>query len=95
MALERSGDAREPIRPGAANAHTEYRLRRSSRLGTGTLACPRCDAPVALTAGPAGPADPLGCPFCGHAGAVREFLSLAGPPRPAVVDVRVVARRAA
>jgi hypothetical protein len=94
MAFERTGDAGGPLRPGAPNAHTEYRPGRSARLGSGTLACPRCDAPVAL-AGPARPADPLGCPFCGHAGALREFLSLTGPPRPAVVDVRVVARRAA
>jgi hypothetical protein len=63
---------------------------RSARLGSGTLACPHCDVPVALTGGPASPAEPLGCPFCGHAGAVRDFLSLAAPSRPARVDVRVV-----
>ena len=63
---------------------------RSARLGSGTLACPHCDVPVALAAGPASPADPLGCPFCGHAGAVRDFLSLAAPSRPARVEVRVV-----
>jgi hypothetical protein len=92
MGLERAGEGADPIRPGASTSHTEYRLRHSTRLATGTLACPRCDAPVALAAGAVAPADPLGCPFCGHAGAVRDFLSLAGPPRPAVVDVRVVAR---
>jgi hypothetical protein len=36
------------------------------------------------------PADPLGCPFCGHAGSVRDFLSLRAPSRPARVVVRVV-----
>jgi hypothetical protein len=63
---------------------------RSARLGAGTLACPRCDVPVALTGGPASPGTPLGCPFCGHDGAVRDFLSLAAPARPARVEVRVV-----
>jgi hypothetical protein len=63
---------------------------RGARLGSGTLACPRCDVPVALGAGPASPADQLDCPFCGHYGAVRDFLSLAAPSRPARVEVRVV-----
>jgi hypothetical protein len=64
----------------------------ATRVATGTLACPRCDAPVAL-AGPVAPADPLLCPFCAHDGAVRDFLSLAPPSRPARVAVRLVARR--
>jgi hypothetical protein len=64
------------------------------RLGTGTLACPRCDAPVALAAGGATPADPLACPFCSHGGVLRDFLSLAAPARPARVELRVVPRRA-
>jgi hypothetical protein len=63
------------------------------RLGTGTLACPRCDAPVALAAAGASPADPLACPFCSHGGALRDFLSLAEPTRPARVELRVVPRR--
>ena len=70
--------------------YEERRPSRSSRLGAGTLACPRCDAPVALGPGPASPAAPLGCPFCHHGGAVRDFLSLAGPVRPARVEVRVI-----
>lgn len=73
-----------------AGAHEDRKLRRSLRLGSGTLACPRCDVPVALAAGRASPAEPLACPFCGHAGAVREFLSLESPSRPAHVEVRVV-----
>jgi hypothetical protein len=69
----------------------EYRYRaQSTRLATGTLACPRCDAPVA-PARPLSPADRIACPFCAHAGAVREFLSLAPPTRPARVAVRVYA----
>jgi len=69
--------------------HRELRLGRSTRLAGGTLACPSCDAPVALLDGPAAPADPLGCPYCGQAGAVRDFLSLSTPGRPARVEVRV------
>ena len=68
----------------------EFRRRNvAGRLATGTLACPACDAPVA-TDGPLSPADPLGCPFCGHGAAVRDFLSLTAPARPARVAVRVV-----
>jgi len=69
----------------------ERRVTRTSRIATGTLACPRCDAPVA-PAGPLAPADRLRCPYCLHAGAVRHFLSLAEPTRPARVAVRVVDR---
>jgi hypothetical protein len=61
-------------------------------LANGTLACPRCDAPVALEPGGVSPAEPMSCPFCRHAGAVRDFLSLTAPSRPARVEVRVVRR---
>jgi hypothetical protein len=71
----------------------EERRVRSGHLATGTLACPLCDAPVALATGYAGPSDPLGCPYCEHRGAVRDFLSLAPPSRPARVAVRVILRR--
>ncbi len=60
----------------------------SSILATGTLACPRCDAPVAPDR-PLSPAAPLACPFCEHRGAVRDFLTLGLPTRPARVEVRV------
>jgi hypothetical protein len=82
----------DPVGSGI-RVHDERRTR-TSRLGVGTLACPHCDAPVAL-AGPVAPAAPLLCPYCGHGGAVRDFLSLAAPTRPARVVVRVVARRRA
>jgi len=55
----------------------------------GTLACPACDAPVALARERMTPAEPLGCPFCGRSGAVRDFLTLGEPTRPARVVVRV------
>jgi hypothetical protein len=62
---------------------------RSSALGAGTLACPRCDAPVAPGPRPLSVSERLGCPYCSHAGALREFLSLGSPTRPAHVVVRV------
>jgi hypothetical protein len=96
VALHRGIDGWDPIRlepiARSAGAEEERRLARTSRMATGTLACPRCDAPVALAGGRASPADPLGCPFCRHTAAVRDFLSLAAPPRPARVEVRVVQR---
>jgi hypothetical protein len=91
MAFHRGIDGADPVRRGTG-AQEEIRAARSSRLGTGTLACPECDAPVAVTVGHLSPADPLGCPFCGHAGAARDFLSLASPARPARVAVHVVER---
>jgi hypothetical protein len=62
--------------------------RRRNELATATCACPSCDAPVVppwrmlVT-------EPLDCPFCGHHGLVREFLSFDVPARPARVVLRV------
>ena len=84
MSVERRDDGPEAVR-------IEQRIRRTERVATGTLACPACDAPVA-PAGRMSPAEPVACPYCGHGGAVREFLSLAAPSRPARVAVRVVRR---
>jgi hypothetical protein len=96
MSFHRGIDGSDPVDAvpagRATGGHVYLRPSRSSRLATGTLACPRCDAPVAL-AGRRTPADPLGCPFCDHSGAVRDFLSLAAPSRPARVAVHVVMRR--
>jgi hypothetical protein len=82
-------DEREPIRH-----FEERRAATAGRLATGTLACPLCDAPVAPGPVWLSPADPLGCPFCHHAGTVRDFLSLSAPARPARVAVRVIHRAA-
>jgi hypothetical protein len=87
-------DGSEPIRRDAARRLEERRVARSRPAARGTLACPACDAPVAPAVDPVSPADPLDCPFCRHAGPVRDFLSLAGPPRPARVDLHVVRRNA-
>lgn len=62
---------------------------RSDVLGTGTLACHRCDAPIDPGARPLSLAERLVCPFCAANGPVRDFLSLAVPTRPARVIVRV------
>jgi hypothetical protein len=91
VSFQRHVEGPEPVRadPIVRPSH----LPRVWRLGSGTLACPRCDAPVAPAAGGMSPADPLACPFCAHGGPVREFLSLAAPSRPARVELRVVPRR--
>jgi hypothetical protein len=67
----------------------ERRATRTGHVCSGTLACPRCDAPVA--AGPSGLTlvEELTCPFCTYRQAVRAFLSLDPPTRPARVVVRV------
>ena len=81
----------DPIAQGPG-LHEERRATASGLLAIGTLACGRCDAPVALTGGPMSPSDPLCCPFCAHEGTVRDFLSLSRPTRPARVIVRVTER---
>jgi hypothetical protein len=96
VALERSiGGPSEPVRPDSEGriVHEEVRISRSSIVAYGTLACPSCDAPVALGGERVSPADPLGCPFCDHHGAARDFLSLRSPTRPARVAVRVLMQR--
>jgi hypothetical protein len=64
-----------------------------TELAVGTIACPDCDAPVFLGRSMS-PADPLSCGFCGHAGHLRDFLSLGEPTRPTRVVVRVSGRTA-
>jgi hypothetical protein len=95
VGLHRGSDGSEPLRPeGAGRPAGVHEVRKAARtrvLGAGTLACPACDAPVAPAPGASAPTDGLECPFCSHAGAVRDFLSLASPARPARVEVRVIA----
>lgn len=82
----------DPLRPGdgAPAEQEEHRVARARHVALGTLSCPACDAPVGLTEGPVAPTDDIGCPYCGHASVVRDFLSLATPGRPARVVVRVL-----
>jgi hypothetical protein len=74
----------------AAAVHEDKRQTiRSALLGVGTLACGRCDAPIAIGDRPLLLTDELTCPFCRCRGPARDFLSLARPARPARVFVRM------
>jgi hypothetical protein len=75
------------IRPGGHR----HRDTRQGRLCDATLACARCDAPVAAGEGALSLSEALVCPFCDHRAPVRDFLSLAMPTRPARVVVRISA----
>lgn len=93
MAFQRGVDGPDPSRrldPVAGLVREQ--AARAAQLGTGTLACPRCDAPVVLGVRPAAPGDALACPFCDHDAPLRDFLSLSGVPRPTRVEVRLVRR---
>jgi hypothetical protein len=74
---------------GIPGLREERRSRRTNWLGTGSLSCPKCDAPAPLLARRAAPTTPLGCPFCDHSGKVSDFLSLAEPHRAPRVNVFV------
>ena len=65
------------------------RSARSTRLADATLACARCDAPVAIGPGRLAMTEAMTCPFCGHQAPVRDFVSLALPTRATRVVVRV------
>ena len=91
MSLHRGIDGSEPLRPERMvdlAGSREHRYSATRVLAAGTLACPRCDAPVAPLPAPMAPADWLGCPYCAHTAVVRDFLSLEVPSRPARVTVR-------
>jgi hypothetical protein len=93
VAVHRDIEGPQPMRPETVERLSGRRYRHeaesSERLATGTLACPSCDAPVLPTPWGMSPSDPLSCGFCGTAGAVRDFLSLAEPTRPTRVIVRL------
>jgi hypothetical protein len=97
MALHRSIDGAEPVRPDSEGrvVHEEVRIARSTVVAIGTLSCPSCDAPVALAGARVTPPDPIDCPFCDHHAPARDYLSLSTPGRPARVAVRVTLRTAA
>lgn len=92
MTFQRGIDGSEPLRAqpvfARAGARDIEEVADSLRVASGTLACPRCDAPIGLGGRAASFAEDLDCPFCRHSGALREFLSLATPTRPARVQVR-------
>lgn len=77
--------------------HVLQRKRRADRNGviaSGTIACPRCDAPVAIGSDEVAVTAALTCPFCAQHAPVREFLSLVVPTRPTRVQVRLRIRTA-
>lgn len=77
-------------RTSRLDGHHEERLgARPGCLGEATLACPSCDFPTWPGARVTTPADALACSYCGHAGALRDFLTLSPAPRPARVTVMV------
>lgn len=94
MSFSRSFDA---AGSGAADSTRRFTLIREEKrrsidtrvVGVGTLACARCDAPVALGPGSHAPTQALVCPFCAHQAPLRDFLSLAAPTRPARVKIRL------
>jgi hypothetical protein len=88
MGLFEQRDGADPVRGERVGRLHEERQQRSQVMATGTLACPRCDAPV-LPGRPLSPAEPLGCGFCGYDAAVRDVLSLAQPARAARVEIRI------
>jgi hypothetical protein len=89
--LESTSGSTDPrrTRPAASpiGHHEERSAARPWHLATGSLACPACDAPVVLTRQRARTTDALQCPFCDCSGALRDFLSLAQPPRAPRVNV--------
>ena len=81
---------REPEPVGGGSGWTEVRRdTRTTRMASGTLACPHCDAPVASPERPVPPSAPLACGFCGLDARVRDFLTLGEPTRPTRVAVHV------
>ena len=93
MAIFREVDGSDPVRIEPVERLAKIREERGDAqswlLGHGTLACPSCDAPVAPLE-PLAPLAGLDCPVCRHRGAVRDFLSLGEPTRPARVAIRLV-----
>lgn len=96
MGIIRGIDGADPIRPErterVGDLRPERRVGRAWHLGTGTIACPACDAPVVLPRTPMGPREPLFCPLCDHAATVRDFLTVGEPTRPTRVELRAVYR---
>ena len=93
VAIHREIEGERPLRPQPierlAGRHERRRDEGAWHVATGTLACPACDGPVLPDPGGMSLRDLISCGFCQHAGAVRDFLSLAEPTRPARVAVRV------
>jgi hypothetical protein len=94
VSLHRPADGSGPLDPASrgSTSHEERRDSRSTKLASGSLACPRCDAPPLPPLQTLLPADRIACGFCLHEAPVREFLTLGDPVRPTVVAVHVRTR---
>jgi hypothetical protein len=92
VALHREIEGK-PVRPEPIERvdgrHERRRAEASWQLASATLACRACDAPLLPEPGGMTPSDPIACGFCRHSGFVRDFLSLAQPPRATQVAVRI------
>jgi len=90
VSFVRSEDPRPDASEGSGRQVIKWqRAARSTRIADATLACPRCDAPVAIGPGRLTLTAALTCPFCAHGAPVRDFVSLAQPTRATRVVVRV------
>lgn len=93
VSLSRGFDGASPFEPepvrGGTGWNEERRDTRTTRMASGTLACPACDAPVASPLRPVAPSASLACGYCGLDGTVRDFLTLGEPNRPTRVAVHV------
>ena len=89
MPFERYSDGAEPVRGERIGRLHEEQQRRTQVMAVGTLACPRCDAPVSPGDRALRVSEAIECPYCGAFGRVRDFLSLAAPTRPARVEIRL------
>ena len=96
MSFQRGIDGSDPVRAQPITARADWQDERHAarpwRLGPATLACPCCDAPVALGGRAVKFSEVLDCPFCRHTAPLRDFLSLALPARPARVEIRMIPR---
>jgi hypothetical protein len=91
VALHRDIDGARADRAQPVERLAGHHERREAawHVASGTFACPACDAPVLPDPAGMAPRDPFSCGYCRHSGAVRDFLSLGQPTRPARVSVRV------
>lgn len=90
LRADRLGRGRvDPVARATEGQVEQRRAVRSGHVCAGTLACARCDAPVAAGETGLTLTQELQCPYCAHRAPVRDFLSLASPTRPARVVVRL------
>jgi hypothetical protein len=67
----------------------QRRADRNGAIAAGTIACARCDTPVAIGSDQVAVTEALTCPFCTPQRPVGEFRSLDVPTRPTRVQVRL------